>query len=121
MQNTRLSTLIDRISKQFVRWAENPWRRLSLLIISLLFGNFLASAIATSTGQRATLDVSIAFMLSIVTESISWLVYASGFGRRNLEDRNSIFGQRPILIAILNNLKLGLIYGLFIEAFKLGS
>ena len=121
MQNTRLSTLIDRIWQQFVRWAENPWRRLSLLIISLLLGDFLASAIATSTGQRATLDISIAFMLSIVTESISWLVYASSFGRRNLEGRNPILGQRPILVAILNNLKLGLVYGLFLEAFKLGS
>jgi hypothetical protein len=120
MQNTRLSTLVDRTGRQFVSWAENPWRRLSLLIISLLFGNFLASAIATSTGQRATLDVYIAFILLTVTESISWLVYASGFGRRN-EDRNPLFGQRPILVAILNNLKLGLIYGLFIEAFKLGS
>jgi hypothetical protein len=121
MQNTRLSTLIDRTGKQFVRWAENPWRRLSLLIISLLFGNFLASAIATSSGQRTDIDVFTSFLLLIVTESISWLVYGSTFGRRTLEDNSVFLGQRPILVAILNSLKLGLIYGLFVEAFKLGS
>ena len=52
MQNTRLNTLVDRTVRQFTQWAQNPWRRLSLIIISLLFGNFLASAIATTTGQQ---------------------------------------------------------------------
>jgi Protein of unknown function (DUF565) len=120
MQNTRLSTLIDRIFQQFVRWADNPWRRLSLIIISLLFGNFLASAISTSTGQRTELDVVISLVLLLFTESISWLIYGSNIGRQNLGDRE-ILSRRPILITLLNSLKLGLIYGLFVEAFKLGS
>ncbi len=120
MQNTRLSTLVNRVSGQFDNWVENPWRRLSLIIISLLFGNFLASAIATSTGQRSSLDVVISVMLLGAIESISWLTYGSVFGRRQF-DNNVIIGQRPILVAILNSLKLGLTYGLFVEAFKLGS
>jgi predicted HTH domain antitoxin len=121
MQNTRLSTLIDRISQQFIRWADNPWRRLSLIIISLLFGNFLASAISTSTGQRTELDVVISLVILLFTESLSWLTYGSNIGRRNLGDSNEILSRRPILITLLNSLKLGLIYGLFVEAFKLGS
>jgi Protein of unknown function (DUF565) len=121
MQNTRLSTLIDRISQQFIQWAENPWRRLSIVIISLLFGNFLASAISTSTGQKTELDILISFMILACTEFISWLTYGTALGQRKSGEYNSIFGQRPIWIAILNSLKLGLIYGLFVEAFKLGS
>ena len=121
MQNTRLSTLIDRILQQFTQWAENPWRRLSLIIISLLFGNFLASAIATSTGQRTDLDIVVSAALAIGAELISWLAYGTTFGQRKPGKYNLILGQRPILIAILNNLKIGLIYGLFVEAFKLGS
>jgi hypothetical protein len=121
MQNTRLNTLFDRLNRQFDRWVENPWRRLSLIIISLLFGNFLASAIATSTGQRANLDIFVSISIVAVVESVSWLTYGTIFGRRSSEDRELFFGQRPILIAILNSLKLGLIYGLFVEAFKLGS
>jgi cellobiose-specific phosphotransferase system component IIC len=121
VQNTRLNTLIDRLSNQFKQWADNPWRRLSLIIISLLFGNFLASTIATSTGQRANLDVVISVTLLTIVESISWLTYSSNFGRRQQLERNSFIGQRPIFIAIINSLKLGLVYGLFVEAFKLGS
>ena len=121
MQNTRINTLIDRIFQQFTQWAENPWRRLSLIIISLLFGNFLASAIATSTGQRTDLDIFISLILVIGVELISLLTYGTVFGQRKPGKYNLILGQRPILIAILNNLKIGLIYGLFVEAFKLGS
>ena len=121
MQNTRLSTLIDRIFQQFTQWAENPWRRLSLIIISLLFGNFLASAIATSTGQRTDLDIFISLIMIVGVELISWLTYGTIVGQRKPGKYNLILGQRPILIAILNNLKIGLIYGLFVEAFKLGS
>lgn len=120
MQNTRIGTLFDRLGRQFLNWVENPWRRTSLLIIGLLFGNFLATAIATSTGQRSNLDIVISSLLLLTTESISWLVYGSSFGRR-ATDNNAIVGQRPILAAILNSVKLGLTYGMFVEAFKLGS
>lgn len=120
MQNTRLNTLIDRTNRQFTQWSENPWRRLSLIIISLLFGNFLASAIATTTGQRTDLDAVASVSLLTIVESISWLTYGTVFGRRQVAS-NLFLGQRPTWIAILNSLKLGLIYGLFVEAFKLGS
>jgi Protein of unknown function (DUF565) len=120
MQNTRINTFIDRLARQFTQWVKNPWRRLSILLISLLFGNFLASVIATSTGQRTDLDVVISVTILTIVEAISWLTYGSALGRRKLGD-NTFLGQRPIVVAILNSLKLGLIYGLFVEAFKLGS
>jgi uncharacterized membrane protein len=122
MQNTRLNTLIERTARQFTRWAQNPWRRLSLIIISLLFGNFLASAIATTTGQRTNLDTIISAVLLIVTESISWLVYSQRANNlRRSESDAADLAPRPLWLVILNSLKLGLIYGLFVEAFKLGS
>jgi hypothetical protein len=121
MQNTRLSTAIDRIAQQFIQWAENPWRRLSIIIISLLFGNFLATAISSSTGQKADLDILVSLILLVIVELISWLTYGTALGQRKLGKYNSIFGQRPIWIAILNSLKIGVIYGLFVEGFKLAS
>jgi hypothetical protein len=114
MQNTRLSTLFDRLSGRFVRFLRNPWRRLSVLIISLLGGNFLATTVSTVAGQRATLDVVVALILVLLVELISWMVYASD--RAALTD-----AQRPLLLEILNGTKIGLTYGLFVEAFKLGS
>jgi hypothetical protein len=123
MQNTRLNTLIDRTSRQFNRWSQNPWRRLSLIIISLLFGNFLASAIATTTGQKANLDIFVSITLLIIIESVNWLFY-SQIGanlRRNADDIDVVATSRPLWLVMLNSLKLGTSYGLFVEAFKLGS
>ena len=81
MQNTRLNTLIDRLISQFTQWAENPWRRISLIIISLLLGNFLATAISTSTGQKADLDIAISITLLGIVELISWLTYRNDVSR----------------------------------------
>ena len=57
----------------------------------------------------------------IITELISWLTYGTPLGRRQPGKYNSILGKRPIWIAILNSLKIGVVYGLFVEGFKLGS
>ena len=120
MQRTRLSTLFDRLFQQLNQWSQNPWRRISIVIISLLIGNFLATTVSTTTGQKADLDITVALVLLTIVETVSWLTYGSNLGRRR-PDSGAIVGQRPLWIAILNSLKLGLIYGLFVEAFKLGS
>ena len=110
MQNTRLSTIVNTTAGQLTQVFRNPWRRTSLLLIGLLLGFFLGSAISTSAGQKAQLDVIQAFFLVLVTEVISRFTYG-GSDRF----RRSLFGE------VLNALKLGLIYSLFLEAFKLGS
>lgn len=110
MQNTRLNRLISVTSAQLGRWLLNPWRRISLLIISLLFGSFLALAISTIAGQRASLDVSVALVVSIFVEAINWLAYSSAS-----RVRQSWWMEN------LNALKIGLIYGLCLLALTLGS
>ncbi len=110
MQNTRLSTIVNTTAGRINQVFRNPWRRTSLLIIGLLLGFFLGSAISTSAGQKADLDIVAAFFLLLVTEAISRLTYGG-----NDRFRRSLFSE------VLNALKLGLIYSLFLEAFKLGS
>ncbi|HIK28898.1 MAG: DUF565 domain-containing protein [Oscillatoriaceae bacterium SKW80] len=110
MQNTRLNNLIDTIGERFQQWLRNPWRRTSLLIISLLFGFFLGTAISTVAGQKANLDISVAAILVVLTEGVSWIFYGT-----NKQIAKSLLGQ------ILNSLKIGLTYSLFVEALKLGS
>ncbi len=124
MQNTRINNLIDRLAVQSGRWLRNPWRRLSLVVISLLFGFFLGTAVPTTAGQRATWDVFAALILILFTEAVSWFVYGS-----NRRSPAAVEGQpsrasvpmRSLLTQMLNALKIGLTYGLFVEAFKLGS
>ena len=110
MQNTRINRLIDVLGERFRGWLSNPWRRISLLLISLLFGTFLGTAISTIAGQSADWDIIAAGLLVWLTEFASWLVYG---------------GPRPVArslwVEMLNALKIGLTYNLFVEAFKLGS
>ena len=110
MQNTRINRLIDVLGERFRGWLSNPWRRISLLLISLLFGTFLGTAISTIAGQSADWDIIAAGLLVLLTEFASWLVYG---------------GPRPAVGSLwgemLNALKIGLTYSLFVEAFKLGS
>ena len=110
MQNTRLNRLVDVFSTKLGGWLQNPWRRISLLIISLLFGSFLGGAFSTIAGQAAEWDIFVAGVLLALTELVNWIVYQVS---RRL--------GRPLWIDILNCLKIGLIYSLFVEAFKLGS
>lgn len=42
MQNTRLNSFVGTITAQARRWFFNPWRQLSLLVISVFFGFFWA-------------------------------------------------------------------------------
>jgi len=117
MQNTRLTTLISGSLTKFTRFTTNPWRRISLVIISFLLGNFLGTVIITTTGQRGTWDVVAAFLLVLFTEIVSYLVY-----QRPVPKMVSPEIEGTILLPeILNALKIGITYSLFIEAFKLGS
>ncbi|MEH2418780.1 DUF565 domain-containing protein [Nostoc sp.] len=110
MQNTRLNNLFDAIATRLGQWFLNPWRRLSLLIISFLFGFFLGNAVSTTSGQEGVLDIVVAAFLVLLTEITSRIFYSRSF-----------LSRRSLLIDSLNLLKVGLIYSLFLEAFKLGS
>ncbi|MGG6297458.1 DUF565 domain-containing protein [Leptolyngbya sp. AN02str] len=115
VQNTRLNGLIESSLNRSIGWLQNPWRRISLVILSLLLGFFLATAIATTAGQNASWDIVAGVMLGIITESISWAYYR--FRRRRSDPQTG----RSLILEMLNGIKVGLIYGMFIEAFKLGS
>jgi ABC-type thiamin/hydroxymethylpyrimidine transport system permease subunit len=123
MQNTRLNTLVEGSLQRLTQWLRNPWRRISLLIISLLFGNFLASAVSTIAGQRAEPDILGAAIVVGIAEVISWMTYANS--SRSLQTSPSVnplkSSQRSLLVEALNGLKLGLLYGLAVQAFTLGS
>ncbi len=110
MQNTRINTLFDNIAGGLDSFFRNPWRRFSLLLISLLLGNFLGTAVSTISGQKADLDIVASALLVAATEAINRLAYST-----------PVATARSLPVQALNAIKLGLIYSLFVEAFKLGS
>ncbi len=110
MQNTRLNGLLGAVTDQIGQLFQNPWRRTSLLLISLLFGFYVGTAISTTAGQMAQLDIVAATILVVLNEVISRVVY----GRRDRVGRS-------LPAELINTLKIGMTYSLFIDAFKLGS
>lgn len=117
MQNTRLSTIVNTRASQLARWSRNPWRRVSLNLIALLGGFFLASVISTISGAKSEQDVVAAAITLLFVEIINLFNYGS---RRLVADDGSQ-APRLLTIEILNSIKIGIVYGLFLEAFKLGS
>ncbi|MDJ1175096.1 DUF565 domain-containing protein [Roseofilum capinflatum] len=98
------------MSREVARVLRNPWRRLSLLTISFLFGFFLGTALSTIAGQRAEQDILVAAILVILIEVLNRLIYGS-----------KLWSQDHLWRDVINGLKIGLVYSLFVEAFKLGS
>lgn len=109
MQNTRINGILGALGQQVQNQFQNPWRRLATLVIALLFGVLLGIGISASAGQLAYLDVTVAGLVVLLTEVISWLFYS------RKATKTALWAES------LNALKLGIIYGLFLIAFMLGS
>lgn len=119
MQRTRLNTLVTLISFKLQRLFSNPWRRISLILLGLLLGFFVGTAVSTTAGQAAIWDIAVAACLILFVEIVSIIVY-----RRKpqvINDNSDYLRQNPLYLDVLNSFKIGLIYGLFVEALKLGS
>lgn len=109
MQNTRFNQLIDGSLAQLNIWFSNPWRRFSAIALSFALGFFVGAAASLIAGQIASWDVVAAALLVVLVELISRLAYS---GKQSLNS---------FILNLLNAFKIGAIYSLFVEAFKLGS
>ncbi len=117
MQRTRLSTLIDDLGNQLILWLVNPWRRMSLMLISLLLGYFFAVSLASIAGQSAVQDTVASAFVVVAAELTSSLVYSRRW--RDPERLRKV--PKPLWIDCANSAKIGAIYAFCVEAFKLGS
>ncbi|NJK34619.1 MAG: DUF565 domain-containing protein [Oscillatoriales cyanobacterium SM2_2_1] len=115
MQNTRLNTLVEQSGRSLSTWLNNPWRRFSLIALSWLLGFFLGSAVSTTTGATAVWDISSAVFSLVAVEVISRFCY-----RRNVATITP-YAKQFLGLDMLNSLKQGYIYSMFLDAFKLGS
>ena len=104
LQSTRLQRSFGNALQQFEVWASNPWRRLSVLSIAALFGFFVGSAITSVAGVLGQMDPIGALVVVLGTEATVRL-------------RST--GSPTLIEQVLNVSRIGLLYGLFLEAFKL--
>lgn len=82
---------------------------LSLNVISLMLGFFLSNILSTIPAQTGDWGIVSAAIIVTINEIISKIIYFWKI------QNNHIF------INLINGIKIGIIYGLFVDAFKLGS
>lgn len=111
MQRTRLNTIFDVTQKRLNQLFINPWRRISLSLISLLLGFFVGQAVSTTAGQAAYWDITMSVFILLFTEFVSRIFYSRKFNNK----------APSLWIDILNIFKIGVVYSFYLEAFKLGS
>lgn len=109
MQNTRLNTIVDTTLNRLEQWLRNPWRQTSVKLLAVLLGFVAGQFIASIAGQNADLDVTMAAIFLAFTEGYSWFLYRT----KNL--------NRAFFFQTLNWFKIGFLYCMFLEAFKLAS
>ncbi len=89
-------------------WAQNPWRRLSLQLITLLMAFSIGGAVGSITGALSKLDPIGAL---ICVAAIELAIRARGPLRRRGGDR--------LALQLLDMARIGLLYGLLLDGFKL--
>lgn len=120
MQRTRLNTLFDENFLRFSQFFQNPWRKFALCIISLLFGNLIGTVVPTTAGQAAAWDPIVGAALLIFIELISRIYYNRPQLLQNSQEKIPNQGSE-LIFALLNIFKMGLTYGLIVEALEIGS
>lgn len=94
---------VNRISKYI-----NQIQYISLKLISLLLGFFIATTLSTMPAQTGDAGIIAASIIITLNEILSKLIY---------KQKKHIF----MISNIIKYIKIGIIYGLFVDAFKLGS
>ena len=106
LQSTRLQTNVGAALERLDHWARNPWRRLSLLALAGLIGFLIGSAITSVSGVLAQMDPVAALLVVLGTEF-------------TIRRRRSSEPSLKLPQQLLDLGRIGFLYGLFLEGFKL--
>ena len=107
-QKTKFQLRIVENIQTLSIWANNPWRRYSLALIILLFGNFVGSQLGMVSAVKNLMDPVAAFL------SLMFLEILIGLRRIFRYDRS-----KKTLLLLIDFLRYGLFYGFFTECLKL--
>ena len=106
LQSTRLQTNVGAALQRLDRWAGNPWRRFSLLALAGLIGFLIGSAITSVAGVLGQMDPVAALVVVLGTEL-------------TIRRRRSSEPSLKLPQQLLDLGRIGFLYGLFLEGFKL--
>ena len=107
-QSTNLYQNSGLLLDKFENWAVNPWRRYSLYLLVFLTGFFLGSSLGMINGALSLMDPVGAFFTVGFLEATVRLRRRFNFSKKSF-----------ISLNIIDMARIGLLYGLFMEGFKL--
>ena len=107
-QKTKFQLKIVENIQTLSVWANNPWRRYSLSLITILIGYFFGSSLGMVSAVVELMDPVSALLSVIFIETLIIL-------RRNFRFEK----KKKFLVLLLDSLRLGLFYGFFTESLKL--
>ncbi|MCT0210041.1 MAG: DUF565 domain-containing protein [Cyanobium sp.] len=109
VQATRFQHLLDRSASALLQGVRGTWRRRSLSLIALLAGYFagnnLTSYFLVTIGQRPVVVLLLVVLLEVLVRVRS----------------HQVRGEPTLAWVICDHLRLGFVYAVVAEAFKLGS
>ena len=106
LQSTRLQINVGAAIQRLDLWARNPWRRLSLLALAGLTGFLFGSAITSVAGVLGQMDPVAALVVVLGAEL-------------TIRRRRSAEPSLKLPQQLLDLARIGFLYGLFLEGFKL--
>jgi len=107
-QKTNFQLKIVENIQTLTLWANNPWRKYSISLITLLIGYFIGSSIGMVSAVVELMD-PIAALLSVFFIEILIAL------RRNFRFEK----KKKFLLLLIDSIRLGLFYGFFTESLKL--
>ena len=107
-QQTRFQRRIAQLGASLERWAINPWRRVSLLLIVLLTAIVVGGGLGSITGALAYFDPISAMVCVLLIELAVRLRPGLLAGR-----------QDRLVLQLLDMARIGVLWGLMLDGFKL--
>lgn len=103
-----ITTVLPRsVADDCTNYFDNPFRKLTAASLAILFGFFSATSASTIIGSVADWDPLAAAVLLVWTEAFTRLYYKSE--------------KKTFLLRLANAFKIGLTYGMAVDAFKLST
>ena len=109
VQDTRLSRVQQRIGERLKLGLTSPWAQRSAVLIALLGGFLVGGTVAEHFKQTLILRSYSALFWLVIVELLIRL--------RSRVVRTPV----PLIWQIVDNLRIGLVYAIVLEAFKVGS
>ena len=110
LQATRYEQLQRRIGMQLNQTLVGPWRRRSVAVLALLFGFIIGSNVTMYWFQRSGQNRPAAVLVMVLILEV--------IVRLRSKVRS---GPWPLPWLALDNLRIGTVYAVVLEAYKLGS